>query len=238
MKLQTRNSPSATVVTGLSNQQFLEKYAAPGRVGLSAGTSLVDRVICRAQRHLDENQTWGSWSHAFIFQGRRLDGHHWLIESDLAYRTKHLQFGVQENRVTKYFDEKLYTCLAVLDFGLTDDQLRAVLSEGLEFAANRTKYSLRELVGTLVALRHPGLRGKNNLLAQQSSVYCSAFVQHLFRKAGVDLAPGVDLKNTTPEHLARSALPFKAYVLQREIPRSSLESFKRDLRQRFLQSSK
>ena len=224
---------SATVVTGLSNQQFLEKYAAPGRVGLSAGTSLVDRVICRAQRHLDEGQKWGSWSHAFVFEGRRIDGHHWLIESDLQYRSKHMQFGVQENRVTKYFDEKLYTCMAVLDFGLSDSQLNAVLIEGLEFAANRTKYSLRELVGTLVALRHPDLRGKNNLLAQQSSVYCSAFVQHLFRKAGVDLAPGVDLKNTTPEHLARSALPYRAYVMQRELPRSSIETFKSDLRRRF-----
>ena len=224
--------PNTTVITGLSNQQFLEKYAAPGRIGLSAGTTLVDKVICRAQRHLDADEKWGSWSHAFIFQGRRLDGHHWLIESDLQMRSKHLQFGVQENRVAKYYDEKLYTCLAVLDFGLSDAQVNLILSEGLEFAANRTRYSLRELVGTLVALRHPGLRGKSNVLAQQSSVYCSAFVQHLYRKAGLDLAPGVDLKNTTPEHLARSGLPCRVYLLQREIPRSRLESLKSDLRER------
>src|SRR5688572_5255160 len=122
--------PNTTVVTGLSNQQFLEKYAAPGRIGLSAGTSLVDKVICRAQRHLDEQQQWGCWSHAFVFQGRRLDGHHWLIESDLQLRSKHLQFGVQENRVAKYHDEKLYTCLAVLDFGLNEAQVASILSEG------------------------------------------------------------------------------------------------------------
>jgi hypothetical protein len=221
-----------TIVTGLSNQQFLERYAAAGRIGLSAGTSLVDRMICRAQRHLDDQQNWGSWSHAFVFQGQRPDGHHWVIESDLQVHSKHLQFGVQENRITKYFDEKLYTCLAVLDLGLTGKQLEGVLSEGLELSANHTRYSLRELVGTLVALRQPHLRGKNNLLAQQRSVYCSAFVQHLFRKAGIDLAPGVDLKNTTPEHLARTAVPHRRFQLQREMVRSKIDTLRGGLRRR------
>ena len=91
-----------------------------------------------------------------------------------------------------------------------------LLREALEFAANRTRYSLRELAGTLLALRHPRLRGRENLLARESSVYCSAFIQCLFRKAGVDLAPGVDAKNTTPEDIARAAVPHVTYLLQRE----------------------
>src|SRR5690348_720120 len=104
------------VVTGLSNQQFLERYARPGCIGLSGGTTLIDRAICRAERHLDSQGHFGKWSHAFLFQGQRLDGHQWLIESDLQIHRKHIQLGVQENRITKYFDEKLYTTLAVLDF--------------------------------------------------------------------------------------------------------------------------
>ena len=106
-------------VTGLSNQEFLERYAQPGRVGLSGGITLIDKAICRAERHIDPDERWGAWSHAFLFEGVRADGHHWVIESDLQFHRKHIQLGVQENRVTKYHDEKFYTTLAVLDFGLT-----------------------------------------------------------------------------------------------------------------------
>src|SRR5690349_4475207 len=203
---------STVVIADLSNQQFLERYARAGRIGLCSGATLIDRAICRAQRHLNPDEQWGSWSHAFLFQGERADGHHWVIESDLQIHRKHIQLGVQENRASKYFDEGLYTSLAVLDFGLAETQTTSLVREGLELVANRARYSLRELVGTLVALRHPSLRGKSNLMARERSMYCSALVQHLFRQAGMDLAPSVDLKNTTPEDIARTPLPHVKYV--------------------------
>lgn len=71
-----QDAPAAAapiIVTGLSNQEFLEKYARPGCVGLSGGLTWVDKAICRAQRHLDDRERWGVWSHAFFFQGRRAD---------------------------------------------------------------------------------------------------------------------------------------------------------------------
>src|SRR5256885_8756409 len=154
-------------VTGLSNEEFLQRYAAAGRIGLSSGLTLVDKAICRAQRHLDPNKSWGAWSHAFVFQGARADGYHWIIESDLQVHRKHIHLGVQENRISKYFDEKLYTILAVLDFGLSETQVAGLVCEGLEMVANRARYSLRELVGTLIALRRPQLRNRNNVLARE-----------------------------------------------------------------------
>ena len=63
-------------------------------------------------------------------------------------------------------------------------------------------------------------------------MYCSALVQYLFRKAGLDLAPGVDLKNTTPEDIARTAVPHVTYLLQREVARSKLMEMKTRLRRR------
>src|SRR6185436_1734654 len=129
---------------------------------------------------------------------------HWIIESNLQVHHKHIQLGVQENRTSKYEDEKSYPVLAVLDFGLNEEQIAALLHEGLELVATRARYSLRELFGTLIALRHPELRGRDNLLAQDRSMYCSAFVQHLFRKMGVELAPGVNGKNTTPQDVFRT----------------------------------
>jgi hypothetical protein len=65
-------------------------------------------------------------------------------------------------------------------------------------------------------LRLPQLRGQANLLARERSLFCSAFVQRLFRQAGVDLAPGVDDKHTTPEDISRAPLPHVTYWLQRD----------------------
>jgi hypothetical protein len=219
-------------VTNLSNAEFLEAYAQPGRVGLSGGVTLIDKAIARAERHLDFEGRWSLWSHAFLFQGRRPDGHHWVIESDLQINRKHIRLGVQENRVTKYFDEDFYTTLAVLDFGLAEDQVATLVREGLELVANRARYSLRELVGTLIALRHPELRGRGNVLAREKSLYCSAFVQFLFRKAGIDLTPGVDAKNTTPEDISRAPIPHVTYLMKRGSGRSKLQHLRVRLRRR------
>lgn len=220
------------VVEGLSNREFLEQYAAPGRVGLSVGMTLVDRMIVRAQRHLDDAHQWSSWSHAFLFQGRRADGRHWVIESDLQLHRKHIQLGVQENRTEKYFNEEHYTTLAVIDFKLEEHQVSALMHEALELAATRTRYSLRELIGTYLAMRHPGLRPRENLLARDRSFFCSAFVHHLFRKANLDLTPGVDVKHTTPEDIARTALPHTAWLLRREVPRSRVAKVAKKIRGR------
>lgn len=219
-------------VTGLSNREFLETYAHPGRIGLSGGVTLIDKAIARAERHVDDAGEWSLWSHSFLFQGRRPDGHHWVIESDLQINRKHIRLGVQENRISKYFDERLYTMLAVLDFGLAGEQVATLVCEGLDLVAARARYSLRELMGTLIALRHPELRGRENVLAREKSLYCSAFVQHLFRKAGLDLAPGVDAKNTTPEDICRAPAPHVTYLLKRGSGRSRLEQLRVRLRRR------
>jgi len=230
--MPTDSQPNQILVDGLSNREFLEHYARAGCIGLSGGVTLIDRAICRAERHLDADEAWGAWSHAFLFQGRRGDGHHWVIESDLQIHRKHIHLGVQENRISKYFDEKLYTILAVLDFGLSEEQVGALIREGLDMVANRARYSLRELVGTLIALRQPELRNRGNLLARDRSVYCSALVRHLFGKVGLDLAPAVNLKNTTPEDIARTSTPHVTYWLERDRARSKVKEFKARLRKR------
>lgn len=219
-------------LNNLSNEEFLKRYALAGRIGLSGGLTLIDKAICRAERHLKANERWGLWSHAFVFQGVRADGHHWVLESDLQVHHKHIQLGVQENRIAKYHDEELYTNLAVMDFGLTDEHVAVLLREGLELVASRARYSVRELVGTLIALRRPELRTHVNVLARERSMYCSAFVQHLFRKMGLELAPGIDGKNTTPEDISQSPVPHVMYLLEREMPHSAVETLKRRARAR------
>jgi len=111
----------------------------------------VDTAIRRAQRHQHAAGRWSDWSHVFLFEGKRLDGQHWVLESDIQLQSKNFQLGAQENRSAKYFDEAMFPTLAVLDFGLSETQITTLLCEGLELVANRERYSIRELVGTLIA---------------------------------------------------------------------------------------
>ena len=224
------------IVSGLTNQEFLERYTQAGRIGLCGGVTNIDKAISHAQRHLNHDKRWSDWTHVFFFQGARADGHDWVIESDIQIHRKHIQLGVQENRISKFFDDDFYTTLAVLDFGLTEAQVAHLIREGLELVANHERYSIRELIGTLISLKKPELRAKENVLARENSVYCSAFVKGLFLKAGIELVPGIATKNTTPEEVFRTPLALKKYVLQREIKPGRLkvlrDKLNRDVKER------
>ncbi len=204
------------LVTGLSNREFLETYAAQGRVGLASGSCIISRGIARAQRSLTEAGTKSRWTHAFFMQGRRVDGHHWVVESDLDVHHKHIRLGVQENRLEKYWDETQSVSLAVMDFGLDANALAAAMNESLGMVASRVRYALRELLGTLIAIRRPAMRARPNPLDNARSVYCSAFVAHVLRKAGLDPAPGLSAKNIAPEDLFRSPAPAQIWLCLRD----------------------
>ena len=124
--------------------------------------------------------------HRVIF--RRADGHHWVIESDIDIKRRHIRLGVQENRATKYFDDGRYPAIAVLDLGLSAEAEAKLMACALELVAAGTRYSLREIIGTAWALRHPAWRPKENLLAREQAFYCSAFVRHVFDQIGIGLA--------------------------------------------------
>lgn len=218
--------------TGLTNREFLDKHARAGRVGLVGGLELGSRLIARAQRRIDDRHEWSMWSHAFIFQGERVDGHQWVIESDLCAGRKYLRLGVQENRIEKFCDDEAYTVAAVLDFGLDAEQVRRVLATGLDLVASKVKYSLRELAGTFLALHHSSLRSAENAFAQDRSFYCSAFVRHVLGRAGVDLVPGIHEKNTTPEDIFRSERIQSQWLLVRRRPTSKVKAVVRRVRAR------
>lgn len=199
-----------------SNADFLQRHAAPARIGLAGGSAWIDQGIRKAQRLLVDDAAGSAWSHAFLIGEQRSDGHWWVLESDLDLRHKQIRLGAQENRLAKYYDEKEWPNLAVLDFGLDDAAARRVLSTALDLLSNSTRYSLREIVGTLFALARPSLRERENLLAREGSLYCSAFVQHCYAAAGMPLVTGLSTKNTTPHDIARSALPHRAHTLLRQ----------------------
>lgn len=199
-----------------SNEGFLLAHAAPARIGLAGGSHPVDRTIRRVQRPLTADGSDSAWSHAFLFGERRSDGHWWVLESDLDARHRQIRLGAQENRLAKYFDAAEWPNLAVLDFGLDGARSTRVLAGALDLLAQATRYSLRELVGTALALARPGLRTRENLLAREGALYCSAFVQHCYARVGIEFAPGVRAKNTTPHDIAATAVPHRAERLLRQ----------------------
>ena len=203
------------LITGLTNREFFEQHGRAGRIGFVGGSERSNRLIARAQRHLDAEGAWSHWSHAFLFQGPRADGHDWIIESDLDIHRKMIRLGVQENRIAKYADDAEYPTVGVIDLGLTTEQEQRALAHALELVSMGTSYSLREIVGTIWALRHPSWQPKANLLGQERSFYCSAFVRHVLGCAGVNLVPDVTEKNTTPEHLWRMPMPHTKWLMAR-----------------------
>jgi hypothetical protein len=156
------------------------------------------------------------WSHAFLFSERRVDGHWWLIESDLDLHGRHVRLGVQENRATRYFDAEEYPNIAILDFGLDSAQALAVQRAALDSLSGLTTYSLGELVGTLLSLHSRRLRTRENLLAKEGSLYCSAFVQHCYDAIGIRFQPGIHGKNISPYDIETSPVPHAMHSLIRD----------------------
>jgi hypothetical protein len=223
--IETPVAPRVVLVEGIGNAEFIETYASPGRVGLCGGVDFINKSIRKLQHYLTPEGHRSPFSHAFLFSGRRIDGRHWVLESDLDIHHKQIRLGVQENRADRYHDEESFPNLAILDFGLSAEQQAIVLSEALDLLSGLSHYSLRELLGTLMSMRHATLRRRRNLLESEGALYCSAMVQHCYAKVGIEFAAGVNHKNVAPHDIFATRYPHTAYVLIREPGRSSLRDF-------------
>jgi len=208
-----------------SNEAFIQRHAAPGRIGLCAGGDWISKVIRKSQAPLTDDGHRSLWSHAFLFSERRSDGHWWVIESDLDLRYRQMRLGVQENRVARYFDASEFPNIAILDFGLDEAQTRRVVGAGLDLLSGLASYSLSELVGTMLAMYSTRLRKRDNLLAKEGALYCSAMVQHCYAAAGIHLLPDVSGKNIAPHDIADSPLPHTAHRLVRDLGVSTIREY-------------
>jgi hypothetical protein len=180
------------------------------------GNQLINKLIRKAQGPLTADGHRSMWSHAFVFSERRIDGHWWVIESDLDLRTKQVRLGVQENRADRYFDAADCPNIAILDFGLDAAQILKVQQRALDTLAGLSTYSLTELVGTLLSLHSRRLRQSENLLSKEGALYCSAFVQHCYEAVGIAFQPGVHRKNVAPHDIETSKVPHVMHSLIRD----------------------
>jgi hypothetical protein len=200
MNLDTADVLPAAAPTS-RNAAFIEKYAGPARIGLCGGRDWMTRLIRKAQAPLTADGHRSLWSHAFVFSERRIDGHWWMIESD----------------VDRYFDDEAFPNLAILDFGLSDAQVLQVQRAGLDLLSGLVTYSITELMGTMLAMHSRRLRRRENLLAKDGALYCSAMVQHCYNAAGIEFLPGVQGKNIAPHDIDESPIPHQTHRLIRDL---------------------
>ena len=85
----------------------------------------------------------------------------------------------------------------------------------LDLVARRTQYSLRELFAAYWKLKKPEKRATKNPLSRERAMFCSAFVQHVYLKIGIDFAPDVDTKLTSPHDIAVTPVPHTTWILRR-----------------------
>ncbi len=199
----------------MTNQEFFEQYSKPGMVGLVGGSAWIDQSIMNAQKAITESGKKSYFSHAFIVGEKRADNHIWILESDLEFHRKQVKLGVQENRIQKYFDEKDYPNVAVLDFNLNAAQVQQVLGEALNLVADRTHYSLREIMGVLLSFTNKRFRNKENILAQDKAYFCSAMVQKCYSVISLQFQKDVSLKHLAPDDIYRTTLPHQIKELIR-----------------------
>ena len=204
-------------ITGISAQEFWQRFAKKGAVGLVGGTLWIHRAICEAQALITPDGKPSLWAHAFIFTGKRSDGYDWLAESDLVIEPLKLRIvnGGQENRIEKYYGTKKDLHCAVLDFGLSEQDADRIIRKALDMVSKQVMYPVSGLFGTLIAYLS-GTERWRNLLNTRNALYCSAFVQEAYLAAGIDLAPQVATKNTGPDHLWQTKVPYQSYVFKRK----------------------
>lgn len=205
-------STELIVVEKLSNLEFFERFAAPGRIGLVGGPQPIDAAIRVAQKKQRLDLSRSLYSHAFFCEGQRVDGWHWVLESDIDFAPERVQIGVQESRIDKYESVVDYPHVAVLDFRILSEDANRMTALGLELLAKRTRYSLRDIADIWLGLHHPQIRGRSRSSRDEKrALVCSAFVQHLCRSIGLDLAPDVATKLTTPEDIVQTSVPHVRY---------------------------
>jgi hypothetical protein len=207
---------------------------APNPAGLSASSvaaigligeyGLLGYGVRRAQEIIRLDRGPSYWSHAFLFVGeidsdaatvRSARKAPWILESTLEpsanLNSWMLRDGVGPRRVSDYsfadFDLAVQHCvpnMAVIAFGLRDDERDAILKRAHDPAADRLHYDVPGLLGTWFAYLS-NTASAPNPLSTGAAIYCSAYVQMAYDAAGIDLAPGAHQRNTSPEHIWQSA---------------------------------
>ena len=156
----------------------------PGDIGLSYGNAKFSRFVRFAQALIGD---WAIYSHAFIYLG---DG--FIIES--------LPDGATINPLSNYEPENVIFS----QFRLSKEQRIRICEEAIRLEG--TPYSKLDFVA--IGLEHyckncwlP--RWLKKRVTNSGKMICSQLVAESYRRAGIELEPGMDPQGLTPGDLSR-----------------------------------
>jgi hypothetical protein len=196
--------------------EFFTTNYKPGIIGLVGTKDTIGLAIREAQRQMTANKRASLWSHCFIFGELRLDRRGsegavkrspYIFESDIAASLlrPQLRNGAQENWIGKWCKEAVENA-AIIDFGLSEKEGDIILATALQLIDEQILYPIQELLGTWLAITAKK-QWLANPLNDPHAMYCSSFVRHCYKEAGMDfLGNDVSLSNTTPEDIAQAGI--------------------------------
>ncbi len=194
--------------------KFFTDHYKPGAVGLVGTNDALGLAIREAQSSVTADGNPSRWSHCFIIGDLRPDKRGpgntrtkspYIFESDLKVKIfePQLRNGAQENWIGKWCTGKVEYA-AVLDFGLSGDDVENVLASALQLVDEQVLYPIQELLGTWLAIV-TNRRWKENPIDDPHAMYCSAFVRYCYKDAAEDfLGDDISVSNTAPEDIGRA----------------------------------
>jgi|YNPNPStandDraft_1061719.scaffolds.fasta_scaffold00450_18 hypothetical protein len=198
-----------------SPREFLLRHGQSGRIGLLGGSPLGHKLVRWGQAPLTSDGRWSLWSHVVIFAED--NGEPVLYESDFDLRLfpPGLRNGAQMSPVEKYFSARRWPYMSILDFHLTESQIRAVVDACRTMIQAGVRYAVRGLLGAGFFYRLGGaIPGAGQ--GRPRELFCSAFVQEAFVEAGIRFQEGVPFRYLGPEHIWQTAVPHLTYLRRKE----------------------
>ena len=197
---------------------FLKNHHRVGRIGLLGTDDIVGAAIRDAQSSITIDTLPSKWSHAFLMAEIRADGEPYIFESDLEPDIDRPQFknGAQENRLSKWAVASVEYA-AVLDLGLSQETIPRLLAAALRLVHEQSlSYPIIQLVGAWWQIVRARM-WKANPFDDAKAMYCSSFVRHCYREAGIDpVSSSIHLSNTAPEHLWQSSRIKERFMWRRK----------------------
>jgi hypothetical protein len=203
------------------NRQWLAE-ALPDRdlsgwVLLLGGTAALDFRLRVAQSHARQDMLPSFWSHAAIIRGKAGDNDWNLSEVSLdppqGFGFVPRRNGVQDAKLSRYDDARLYPNIACLHFPVKEatyrpehDSFAAALEKAVAtFQAQRGALDVgTQIVEWLGFVWGSGEKG--NPLLKGVGIPSAAFVESAFSIAGVELTPGLSSQSSCPEAIWQAAV--------------------------------
>ena len=177
----------------------LRRYALQGDIVVIGGTSIISCLIKNVQAIQTLDHKPSKWSHTFIYLAPER-----IVESTMDFEPyqdtgKRLDNGVQYNFLHNYADVKT---AMLMHFHFTDEERRAIVSRADEMVQTGFRYPILGLIGTMLSFWvMPWM--KSNPLGTRGALYCSSFVQEVYKVVGIDFDKDKTSRNTSPEMISQ-----------------------------------